>query len=287
VEYFEESGQALIKLEWQLVKPGSGSVAPPVVVQPTATPSVPGYSGRGAPAIDTQPFAADWVAEYFNNDALSGSPVVTRNESTIDNNWGSGSPAPGVNVDNFSVRWTGSLRLSGGRYRFESETDDGVRLYIDDRLVIDQWRTQDATRYGADIDLAEGSHTIRLEYFDRNGDAVARLFFAQLGATIGNIVTCAPPQPKNNAWIKLYRLDGEGKWYSIGKGIGPINANGYLKIDGLPVDVGRFGWDGEPYRVELWVNGSVVRSTGNYQAGEPVFRLRPFVDNSTPWGCAR
>jgi hypothetical protein len=96
-----------------------------------------------------------------------------------------------------------------------------------------------------------------------------------------------PPQPPNYAWIKLYRLDTASNWVSLGKGIGSINATGYLKIDGLPVDVNRFGNAGEPYKIEQWIDGRVTRSTGDFKRGEPEFRLRPFVDNTTPWSCPR
>jgi hypothetical protein len=157
-------------------------------------------------------------------------------------------------------------------------------------LLIDKWRLQPATKYSAEIRLSQGQHTVVMEYQERGDRAVARLRMYELrqGTTpVGNLITCVPPQPENYAWIKLYRLDGSNRWYSIGRGIGSINPTGYLKIDGLPVDTGRFGNAGEPYKIEQWINGRVAQSTGDFQRGEPEFRLRPFVDNSTPWGCSR
>ena len=104
-------------------------------------------------------------------------------------------------------------------------------------------------------------------------------------SAVGNLVTCAPPNPPHNAWIWLYRLDGNEHWQRISKGIGAIDPSGRLKIDGLPVDVDRFGTRGEPYRIELVIDGRVVESTGNFQAGEPEFRLFPDRDNATSWPC--
>ena len=59
--------------------------------------------------------------------------------------------------------------------------------------------------------------------------------------------------------------------------------DGFLKIDGLPVDYFRYGDRGHPYRVEQWINGWLVRSVGNIHRGEPEFRVRPDTDNFTPW----
>lgn len=58
---------------------------------------------------------------------LSGSPALVRQDGDIDFDWGNGAPGPGVPADNFSVRWTNTLRLDKGNYRFTVETDDGMR----------------------------------------------------------------------------------------------------------------------------------------------------------------
>jgi hypothetical protein len=258
LEYLEHRGGALVQLSWERIEPAGGG--------------------------------SNWRGEYFNNRELSGSPALVRADRAIDFNWGTGSPAPGVvSTDDFSVRWTATLNFNGGRYRFTTETDDGVRLYIDDRLVIDHWREQDRSRNNTEVNLSRGNHRLRMEYFDKAGNAVARLSWQRIGnqqpAPVGNVITCVPPQPENYAWVRLYRLDSRGNWYLTGRGIGTTNRDGYLKIDGLAVDTGRFGASGEPYRVEQWIDGRVTRSTGNFQAGEPEFRVRPFTDNFTPWQC--
>lgn len=101
----------------------------------------------------------------------------------------------------------------------------------------------------------------------------------------GNLITCVPPNPPNYAWIWIYRLNDRNQWVKISKGIGTINQTGYLKVDGLPVDISRFGNRGEPYRIDKVVNNNVVESVGDFLAGDPEFRIFPGQDSSTKWSC--
>ncbi len=282
LQFVEYKENALVQLTWTLIggdnnggnNNGGGS----------------GGGDNSAPEWKEIKPKTEWAGEYFNNPEVAGSPIFVRQDSKIDFDWGGGSPSSEIPADNFSVRWNNTIRFDGGLYRFTTETDDGVRLYVDGRLLIDKWRLQPVTQYSAEIRLSKGDHQVRMEYQERGDIAVARLRIYELrqgAAPVGNLITCVPPQPQNYAWIKLYRLDGSGKWYSIGRGIGSISASGFLKIDGLPVDSARFGSAGEPYKVEQWIDGRAVQSTGDFQRGEPEFRIKVFTDNSTPWGCPR
>ncbi len=138
------------------------------------------HSGTAAIALSwekVQTFT-EWKGEYFGNASLAGSPTLTRNDTGIDFNWGAGSPAAGLPADNFSVRWTRKLDFATGTYRFYVQVDDGARLWVDGQLLIDQWHDGSST-YSTDIWLAGGSHTIRLEMYERTGGAMARLWWAQ------------------------------------------------------------------------------------------------------------
>jgi glucose/arabinose dehydrogenase len=126
-------------------------------------------------------------AEYFNNLTLSGAPVTSPCEtSPIDHDWGLGSPAAGVGPDNFSVRWTGTFNFAAGPLTFTSTSDDGIRVWLDNTLLIDKWIDQGATTYTATPTLTAGLHTIRVEYYDSGGGALARLTWP--GGPVG-----APP----------------------------------------------------------------------------------------------
>lgn len=69
------------------------------------------------------------------------------------------------------MRWERNEWLRSGNYRFFATVDDGVRVYVDNVLVIDGWRVQPSTSYFGDIYLNEGYHTIRVEFFEDAGSA--------------------------------------------------------------------------------------------------------------------
>lgn len=82
-------------------------------------------------------------------------------------------------IDYFFVRWTGVLRVSApGRYMFYTESDDGSRLHIDGKLVVDNGGNHIPEEKSGEVDLAAGDHAIRVEYYDNNGGASCRLKWA-------------------------------------------------------------------------------------------------------------
>jgi hypothetical protein len=126
--------------------------------------------------------AGGWYAEYFDNRTLSGQPKATRYDEKIDFDWGRDAPLGGIPADNFSVRWSAAVSFEEGTYRFVTLSDDGVRLWVDDRLIIDAWRDQDSGTHDDDHVLSKGNHTVRLEYYERSKDARVRLTWTRLGS---------------------------------------------------------------------------------------------------------
>jgi len=121
--------------------------------------------------------AAGLKAEYFSNMEVAGDPIVTQTEEQIDYQWGEGEVAGGSS-DNVSARWTADLEIAvTDTYTFITRTDDGARLYLDGRLIIDQWVDQGPTdALSAPIDLAGGSfHSLVMEYYENAGGAAAQL----------------------------------------------------------------------------------------------------------------
>lgn len=129
---------------------------------------------QAAPLTQT---TSAWTGAYYANRNLQGDPVLVRNDPTIDFSWGSKSPDPTLPADDFSVRWQRWLWIdTPGKWTFTVVTDDGVRLYIDDSLVIDAWNDQQATARTATINLTQAYHLVKMEYFDHSGNAEAHLY---------------------------------------------------------------------------------------------------------------
>jgi len=107
-------------------------------------------------------------AEYFNNKNLTGKPALTRIDHQVNFNWKTNAPAKGLHADNFSVRWTGKLAPTvSGHYRIMLSGDDGIRLYLDNKLVIDQWQNGNSNKGVYEIDLTAGKqYDLRVEYYE-------------------------------------------------------------------------------------------------------------------------
>ncbi|WP_439629385.1 Ig-like domain-containing protein [Gemmata sp.] len=122
-------------------------------------------------------------ATYYDNKDFTG-PTAARTDAAIDFNWGYGSPAVGIGADTFSVRWAGSIQVPvSGDYVFRTYSDDGVRVKVNGRVVLDQWNNH-AARYdqSAPVTLTVGQRvSIEVEYYENGGKAVARLEWRKPG----------------------------------------------------------------------------------------------------------
>jgi uncharacterized protein YgiM (DUF1202 family) len=142
------------------------------------TKNVPVVSPPGLP---TAPLTVtNWRGEYFAGRGLVGKPALVRDDPHIDFDWGDDAPAPGLPIDDFSVRWTRDLSLPSATYRFYATVDDGLRLWIDGELVIDRWHDRSPTTYTADVVLGDGQHHLLMEYYEHTGNAVAQLTWEPL-----------------------------------------------------------------------------------------------------------
>lgn len=146
-------------------------VAPPVN---PCNPCVPVYP-TPVPTPVPQPTpipSGPWFAEYFNNSDMSGGPSFTTSVEQVGFNWGTGGPGGGISGSNFSARFSRQDWLKAGVWRFYATSDDGIRVFVDNQLVIDGWKIQAPTTYFGDVSVGEGYHNIRVEYFQQGGEAL-------------------------------------------------------------------------------------------------------------------
>jgi beta-glucosidase len=135
----------------------------------TSTP-IPGTQ------LSTQDGRSGLKAEYFRGVELQGPPAATRIDETVSFDF-MASPAPGAGRRNFSVRWTGFLTPNKtATYRIGVKGDDGFRLWLDDKLIVEDWTNHAVTTKTRDLPLKKGQrYTIRMEYFQGSGAASVRL----------------------------------------------------------------------------------------------------------------
>jgi hypothetical protein len=161
LEYYERGGGATMRLLWS-----SPSMAKAPIPQARlySTPSAGGDGLRG---------------QYFGTVNFTGA-VATRVDSTVDFDWGGAAPLAGMPVNEFSVRWTGLVEApSGGTFTFYTVSDDGVRLWVNGALVIDNWTDHPPTENSGTVVLVAGQrYDIRLEYYERGGGATVRLLWS-------------------------------------------------------------------------------------------------------------
>jgi hypothetical protein len=126
-----------------------------------------------APAVAAETGSA-FAATFYRDAEFREVAFETRHE-TIAFTWGA--EPPGLDrADEFGVRWIGRLSVPAqGAFQFFLTSDDGSRLFIDDRLVIDNWGGHSAVTKHASVDLAMGTHELRVDFYDVVGDAIVRL----------------------------------------------------------------------------------------------------------------
>jgi hypothetical protein len=162
VDYYDKAQFATLQFRWSAV----ATTAQPT---PTATRTV---------------VPAGWKGEFFNNTSLTGTPLYTDTYSEINFDWGTGAPAPRFPTDNFSGRFTRTLNLEPGTWRFTATFDDGARLYINNRLLINRWTEGAIRSYYYEMYLPGGPTEVRFEFFELTERAVARLTYQNVSAPI-------------------------------------------------------------------------------------------------------
>jgi murein DD-endopeptidase MepM/ murein hydrolase activator NlpD/photosystem II stability/assembly factor-like uncharacterized protein len=232
--------------------------------------------------------AERWRGEYFPNPSLSGSPVLVRDEgSALALDWGAGSPSAecGLPADGFSSRFTRTLDLAAGHYRFTVSADDGVRLFVDGRLVLDEWRDQVAT-FTTDLTLGAGLHRLSVEHYENQGGAQIAIGWRAFEPAAG--------------WsFPVGSADSGAGWrVTLGLGQSWVSASGLAYRGHLAEDWFRNGGSSLGQPVYAAADGevvTVVQNCGNYvdvvvlrhdvpELGEPVYTMYGHVETTLRLG---
>ncbi len=146
------------------------------------------------------------IGEYFNGPNFERK-VLTRIDPAVDFDWNGQYPAPGVHREYFSVRWTGKLYApKSGKYRFSALADDGVRVWVNGKKVIDEWRKQDDSNFVGDIILTGGRlYDLRIEYFNDWRGSIISVFWELLINNQSSYRSALPRQVIAGKYLVLKR----------------------------------------------------------------------------------
>lgn len=117
------------------------------------------------------------TGEYFSGTNFE-TLVKTKWDPKVDFNWGQKSPLRDMPADNFSVRWTGLIKIpKDDTYWFYTRSDDGVRLWVNNQLIFENWTDHSNVLDHGSIKLEKGVYPIKLEYYEHLGFSKIQLYW--------------------------------------------------------------------------------------------------------------
>lgn len=176
IEHFSTSKEARMRLLWSSVSQRKVPIPADVL-----TPSRPADSGARKPQHGL-------LGTYFSRADCSGE-VLKRLDAQVNFDWADKPAAPGVPTEDFSVRWTGQVQAQHTEnYTFHLEADDGVRVWLGDRQIIDEWRQQSTTVVSQPVALNAGQfYPLTVEYYSAKPPAMAKLKWSSPSTPLGII----------------------------------------------------------------------------------------------------
>ncbi len=188
----------------------------------------------------TEPYGTGLLATYTDKDGHT----LTRLDSTVHFAWGEGSPAEGINTDHFTVRWEGRLEADYTEaYTFHTTTDDGVRLWVDGKLLIDNWqKNHKGAENKASIDLQAGQkYDIRMEYYEHAAFAQAALAWeskSQPRQIVPKKNLYPAAQPAASTPAPEETTAKEVQWKDFKLALYPNPVSEYIQVDFSSVETG-------------------------------------------------
>ncbi|HTL08707.1 MAG TPA: PA14 domain-containing protein [Chitinophagaceae bacterium] len=139
--------------------------------------NVSSFTTATAPIVGT---GTGLKGDYYNTVGLTGAIYLSRTDATVNFDWGNGSPYVLIGGNTFSARWTGYVQpLYSETYTFYTNSDDGVRLWVNGQLLVNNWTAHSALENSGTITLTAGvKYDIKIEYFENTGSAVMKLYWS-------------------------------------------------------------------------------------------------------------
>jgi hypothetical protein len=136
-----------------------------------------------APLVAYAEFGTNWTATYFNCSDFNCAAVTSQTGlNGINFNYGTGGPVTGVGPDNFTIRFESTQQFQAGTYEFVVSYDDGVRLFIDNVLILDRFVPAGLRTDRVQQTLTAGPHTIKIEYLELTAEAQIQFQYFALAA---------------------------------------------------------------------------------------------------------
>ena len=247
------------------------------------------------PGVDTFNGLA---ATYYDNEDFSGRSV-SRVDSQLNFNWRNQPPVSGFGEDFWSVRWTGHVQAQHTQiYTFHAQANDGVRLWVNGQLLINQWREQATTEFSGSIALIAGvKYDVQVEYYDATGDALCNLSWSSPSTAkqiipqsqLSHVWPPAPLQGSGDGLTATYYDNKDFSGHSASRIDPQLNLNwrNQPPLSGFGEDFWSVRWTGQVQAqysqnytfyarvndgVRLWVNGQLLinqwkdQSTTEYSA---------------------
>jgi hypothetical protein len=175
--------------------------------------------------------------EYFDNTAFTGEPVLTRIDSVVDFNWTGGSPDASLPKEDYSVRWTGQIVVKEtGHYRLGIRSNDGSRIYLDRKLLVNNWGLHGTVLKTGEVPLEKGqAYELRIEYFQGGGSAEVRLEWDDGPLNTSRIQLDFDSTPAIPITLRIKDNDGLPTMASL------TITDGIDRYEQIPIDESKYG----------------------------------------------
>ncbi len=245
-----------LDLKFTGVKGSAQVAAIEVLAADVATPPNP---QTPTPTPSPAPATGGLTAEYFASKDLSG-VSKSRTDANIDFNWGVGAPISGIPVNQFSARWTGRITApNSGAYTFYLTGDDGVRMWVNGKQIINAWQDQSSRESQGSITLEAGKqYDVKVEYYENYGDAVARLAWSGPGINKQTVPASAFKTVSSGLKATYYSYKGNGVLGDV-IATGTVQTIDFIMGNGSP----QANVPGDRFAA-LWTGKVIAPATGLY-----------------------